>query len=251
MPLKIIYEDENFIAVNKPAGIAVHPDRNHRKSTLIQEIIKKYPEIKNVGDDPVIRPGIMHRLDKDTSGILIIAKNQKAFDFFKKEFQGRKIKKTYIALVRGKLGKKIGEKGIIDLAIARSAKTPILRTAIGKIKGEKKEAVTKYKVMGHLEISGKIFTLVEAYPLTGRTHQIRVHFKAVGHPVVCDKFYSGKEVFCPESLKRHFLHAYSLEFVDMKGTGLRIEADLPDDLENVLKKSCKIKTNVIQNMNND
>jgi 23S rRNA pseudouridine1911/1915/1917 synthase len=236
MFLEFIYEDEDFIAVNKPAGVAVHPDGTYKNGTLVQEIIKKYPEIKNVGDDLVNRPGIVHRIDKDTSGILLVAKTQKAFYFFKEAFQKRKIKKTYVVLVLEKLGKRIGEKGVVDLAIARSAKTPILRTARGKTRGKLKDAVTEYEVMRYFNDFGKDFTLLKAYPKTGRTHQIRAHFKAIGHSVVCDKLYGGRKFICPGNLKRQFLHAYSLEFKDMKGARLILEAELPEDLQSVLEK---------------
>lgn len=249
--VEIIYQDKDIIAVNKPAGIVVHPDEYYKSGTLIQLLAEKFPEIKNVGDTPS-RPGVVHRLDKDTSGILLVARNNKAFEYLKKQFaaaaesfgglqQERKIRKTYLALVWGKLGKKVGEKGIINLPIARSAKTPILRVARGKTRGELKEAATEYKIIKYLSDTTypinpkKKFTFVKVYPKTGRTHQIRTHFKAVGNPVLCDKLYAQK-LECPFGLTRHFLHAYSLEFTTPSGTGLRLEAELPDDLKNFLNK---------------
>ena len=235
--LKIIYEDNDIIVVNKPAGVNVHSDSHHLFGTLIQEIVKNFPEIKNVVDDQ-IRPGVVHRLDKETSGVLIIARNQKSFEYLKKQFQERKIKKTYLALIYGKLGKRAGERGVIDLPIARSEKTPILRVARGKTRGELKEALTEYKIVKYFYNLGNPipdFTLVEVYPKTGRTHQIRAHFKAIGHPVVCDKLYSPKNS-CPNDLNRHFLHAYSLEFNLPSGSRIKLEAELPDDLRKVLQK---------------
>jgi 23S rRNA pseudouridine1911/1915/1917 synthase len=222
--MNIIYENKDVLVVNKPAGITVHPDQAHKTGTLIQEISKIHPEIKNVGEDKT-RPGIVHRLDKDTSGILIIAKNQPTFEYLKRQFAERKIKKTYIALVIGLLKQK---SGIINVPIGRS-KSPLRRLASPKARGKLREAVTEYKILENL----KGYTLVEAYPLTGRTHQIRVHFKAIGHAVVCDKLYSKKPI-CPFGLNRQFLHAFSLELVLPDGSRSRFEADLPDDLKKVL-----------------
>jgi len=160
-------------------------------------------------------------------------------NLYKKGFLKReKIKKTYLALIYGKLGKRAGERGVIDLPIARSEKTPILRVARGKTRGELKEALTEYKIVKYFYKLGNPipdFTLVEVYPKTGRTHQIRAHFKAIGHPVVCDKLYSPKNS-CPNDLNRHFLHAYSLEFNLPSGSRIKLEAELPDDLRKVLQK---------------
>ncbi len=225
--ISVIYEDENILVINKSAGMPVHPDATHKSGTLIQEILKTHPEIKNVGDEPEIRPGIVHRLDKDTSGVLIVAKNQPAFKFLKKQFQERKVKKTYLALVVGELKNKTG---VINLPIGRS-KTPLRRLASEKALGKLREALTEYKVLESFE---KKYTLVEVYPKTGRTHQIRAHFKAIGHPLVCDKLYA-KKPFCLFGLSRHFLHAFSLELTLPDESRSRFEADLPDDLKQVLK----------------
>jgi 23S rRNA pseudouridine1911/1915/1917 synthase len=209
----IIYEDENILAVNKPAGFLVHPAREgiSKPPTLVDRLIKNYPEIKNVGEDQM-RPGIVHRLDKDTSGILIIAKNQSAFEFLKKQFQERKIKKTYIALVKGRVKNK---KGIIDSPVKRYAKT--------------RDALTEYKVLKRFQN----YTLLEVLPKTGRTHQIRIHLKTIKHPVVCDKLYT-KKPDCPFDLKRHFLHALSLELTLPNGSRIKLEAGLPEDLQLIL-----------------
>jgi 23S rRNA pseudouridine1911/1915/1917 synthase len=226
--IKIIYEDENILAVNKPAGLLVHgPD------SLVDWLIEKYPDIKKVGEDPE-RPGIVHRLDKDTSGVLLIAKNQGSFEYLKKQFQDRKIKKKYIALVDGRMR---GESGIINLPIAKS-KSDFRKRAVGeKTIGKEREAMTEYKVIKKFEN----FTLTEACPKTGRTHQIRVHMKAIGHPVVCDKLYGPKNKKCPFDLTRQFLHANTLEFSlpaspsgGPDGSRINLEADLPNDLQKVL-----------------
>ncbi len=258
----IIYEDKNVLVVNKPAGLivhAVHQTRTDLKKiprsvlgepTLVDWLVKHYPEVKNVGDEPEIRPGIVHRLDKDTSGIMIIAKNQPTFEYLKKQFQERKVKKTYICLVVGALK---NQKGVIDLPIGRNKSSPVKRLASSKARGKLREALTEYKVLesfpeteARFQNSPKpgfgfgAYTLVEAYPKTGRTHQIRVHFKAIGYPIVCDKLYS-KNPICPFGLSRQFLHAYSLELNMPDGSRSRFEADLPDDLEKVLKELREIK----------
>lgn len=236
--LKIIYEDDDILAVNKPAGINVHPDEHHKENTLIQIISQKYPQILEVGDDPKKRPGVVHRLDRDTSGVLILAKSEKSFEYLKNLFKNQLIKKTYIALVSGKLGKEKGERGVVDKPIARSARNPILRTARGKIRGELKSAITEYKILDYFKLPSvkeRYFTLVEVYPKTGRTHQIRAHFKALGAPVTGDKLYGGKSAKI-ERLVRQFLHAASLEFTLPSGGRIKLEADLPDDLKSFLEK---------------
>ncbi len=230
----IIFEDKDLLVVNKSAGISVHPDQNHQSGTLIQEILKTHPEIKNVGDPSTssgqvsqFRPGIVHRLDKDTSGVMIIAKNNPAFEYLKNQFQNHKIKKTYLALVIGSLKNKTG---IIDLPIGRSRQSPLRRLASPKARGTLREAVTEYKVLEKF----RDYTLLEVTPLTGRTHQIRVHFKAIGHPLACDKLYT-KNPQCPFGLSRHFLHANTIELTLPDNSRSRFEADIPDDLEKVLE----------------
>jgi len=219
---KIIYEDENILAVNKPTGLLVHGE----SPNLVDWLIEKYPEIKKIGEDSD-RPGIVHRLDKDTSGILLVAKNQKTFEYLKKQFQDRKIKKKYIALVDGKLKT---ESGIINLPIAKS-KRDFRKKAVGeKIIGKEREAMTEYKVIKKFPD----YTLIEAFPKTGRTHQIRVHLKAIGHSVVCDKLYGPKNKKCPFGLTRQFLHANTLEFSLPDGSRINLEADLPSDLQKAL-----------------
>ncbi|MCH7882906.1 RluA family pseudouridine synthase [Patescibacteria group bacterium] len=231
MILRIIYEDEDIVVVNKPPGVVVHPDAHHKSGSLIQELIEKYPELKNVGEDPV-RPGIVHRLDKDTSGLLLITRNQNSFRYFKEVFQKRRIKKNYLVLVIGRVK---NDKGKIDFPIGRSRKSPLRRVSGKGLRGKTREAVTEYHVLERF----KDYTLVEAVPVTGRTHQIRSHFAAIGHPVVCDRIYSGKRfrqpADCPAELARQFLHAWKLEFITLSGAKLGLEADPPEDLERVLE----------------
>ncbi len=227
MTFHIIYEDRDFLAINKPPGIVVHPDQKHKSGTLIQEILKKYPEIQSIGEDPA-RPGLVHRLDKDTSGILLVAKNQKTFQYFKEAFQNNRVKKTYLVLLVGRIKNKEGR---IDLPIGRSKKSPMRRIAGKGGSGKIRNAETQYKVLKYLDG----FSFCEARPLTGRTHQIRAHFAAIGHPTVCDKIYSGKRFICPSGLARQFLHAYKLEFVSPSGAKIILESGLPDDLNRVLE----------------
>ena len=236
MRLNIVYEDKNFLVLNKPAGVVVHPDKNHAQNTLVQEIVKEYPEIRKVGED-LTRPGIVHRLDKDTSGILVVARNQETFDYLKSIFQKREIKKTYLVLVSGVIK---NDNGVIDLPIGRSRKDSRRRIAGKGASGKLREAVTEYKVVKRFSD----FTFLEARPLTGRTHQIRAHFAAISRPVACDKIYGGKnlrhppfmaEADCPAGLVRQFLHAWKLEFVSSSGARMSFEADLPKDLGEVLR----------------
>ncbi|MBI5045526.1 MAG: RluA family pseudouridine synthase [Candidatus Niyogibacteria bacterium] len=229
----IVYEDRDVVVINKPAGIVVHPDATHKNETMVDALLELHPEIKTVGDDPT-RPGIVHRLDKDTSGVLIVAKNQAAFDHLKKEFQERRAIKNYITLAVGSLKQTQGE---INLPIGRGYKTPTQRVAIQahlpagrQVRGQIREALTYYKVLERFPE----FTLMQITPKTGRTHQIRTHLKAIGHPVACDKLYGGKLFICPMGLTRQFLHAASLELTLPSGSRIKLEADLPDDLMNTL-----------------
>src|SRR3989344_339529 len=206
IPLNIIYEDDAVVVLNKQAGISVHPSINEPRGTLSDALVAKYPEIKAVGDDPM-RPGIVHRLDKDTSGLLIIAKNQKAFEFLKKEWQERRVIKKYLALVWGRPK----EKGEIISELARSPKDFRKRIVVNPGKNKNKElkgklAITEYKVVRKYAN----FSLVEVYPKTGRMHQIRVHMASIGNPVAGDKIY-GKNKKAPEGLTRQFLHAFYLK----------------------------------------
>jgi len=241
--LEILYEDDEVAVVNKPAGIAVHPPaHNLEERALVSDLIARWPEIGNVGDNP-LRPGIVHRLDKETSGILVVAKNQKAFEYLKKQFQERKVAKTYIALVIGKMPRRDGE---IRFAIGRSKKfgkfaarhMPPARIQSGQNNKPTREALTRWKVVKEYRgAEGEALALLEIKPETGRTHQIRVHLAAIGHPVVGDKLYGGKSAKkYRELLGRQFLHASSIEFVLPSGGRIKIEADLPQELEDFLSK---------------
>ena len=234
MRISIIYEDENIVAINKPAGLVVHADGKTDEPTIVDWVLENYPEIAGVGEDLVLsdgkiikRPGIVHRLDRDTSGILLIAKSQEAFLNLKNQLQNRKIQKTYQAFVYGRVK---NDEGIIDRPIGRSKKDFRRWTAQRDIRGRERGAVTEYKV---LERSNE-YSLVAAYPKTGRTHQIRVHFKAINYPIVCDKLYAPKRE-CGLGFERLALHAYAIEFDLINGEKLKLKAELPEDFEKALK----------------
>ena len=224
MEPKIIYETKDFLIINKPAGLLVHRAANLEEKTLIDWLLKNHPEVKGVGDDPENRPGIVHRLDKDTSGILVIAKNQESFDYLKKLFQKKEAKTTYLALVWGRV---LPESGTINKPIGLKAGTVKRTTMLKRVKMVK-EAITTYGVKKYFND----FTFLEVAPLTGRTHQIRVHLASIGHPVVGDKLYGNKKI--PEGLDRQFLHAESIEFTTQEKERIKVAADLPDDLKNFL-----------------
>jgi len=242
--LQIIYEDENLIALNKPAGILVHRTKKSspNEETLIDLVLKKYPEIKNVGDEPKIRPGIVHRLDKDTSGILIIARNQKAFNYLKNLFQNHQIKKTYLALVYGKMPKR----GLFSQPIGLKSGS-IKRAVFGKKLKMLKPAFTEYQTLKIFEKDGQFFSLVQLMPKTGRTHQLRIHLAANGYPIVGDKLYSQKTN--PWNLNRPFLCATSIEFSlppknfqkETASRRLKLEVELPLELKKILNE-LKIKS---------
>jgi len=230
--LNIIYQDKDIIVIDKSAGLTVHPINPEQNDTLINGLIAYYPEIKNVGDPSTssgqvnLRPGIVHRLDKDTSGLMVVAKNNSAFKCLKKQFQQRKVVKKYLALVVGKVKDK---KGTITKAISRDKKNNKKRSAL--LDEKSKNAWTEYKILKNF----KDYTILEVSPKTGRTHQIRVHLTSIGHPLAGDKQYKFKRQPCPVNLKRQFLHAYYLKFQLPDGKIIEFKSELPKDLSAVLK----------------
>lgn len=233
--IEILYEDGNILALNKPAGLVVHYDGKTKEETLTDCLLKKYPEIENVGEPiklstgkEIKKSGIVHRLDRETSGVILVAKNQKSFEFLKTQFQNREIVKKYHAFVYGNFKE---NKGVIDSPIGRSKKDFRLRSAQKDARGKVREALTEYVV---LKKSPEV-SFVEALPKTGRTHQIRVHFKFIHHPVVCDSLYAStmKPLL---GFKRLALHAFQIEFKNLSGEVIRAEANYPEDFENALKE---------------
>ena len=219
----IIYEDENVLALNKPAGLLVHAD-GQGGETFVDWLRVNVPEVAGVGDKPEERPGIVHRLDRDTSGVILVARNQAYFLYLKQLFQSRAIKKTYIALVYGVPRER---QGIIDSPISLKPGTTKRTVHGGKMT---KPAVTEYSVLRDL---GK-YALLEVRPKTGRTHQIRVHLASIGHPIVGDRLYGPKrpQVEAP----RQMLHAGSLELELRPGHRIRLQADPPEDFQELLQK---------------
>ena len=223
IPVPVIYEDKDIIVVNKPKGMVVHPANGNPDGTLVNAILAMCKgSLSGIGGE--IRPGIVHRLDKDTSGLLIVAKNDEAHIKMSKQIQDRKVEKRYIALVRGNVP---DDEATIDMPIARS-KVDRKKMAVDK---NGKEAVTHFKV---LKRYGN-YTLLEIKIDTGRTHQIRVHMSYIGYPVVGDSVYSsGKNEFGVEG---QMLHARYLKFKHpITGKELNLEAPLPEDFEKIIKQ---------------
>lgn len=262
MKIKILYEDSNILAIDKPSSISVHSDGRTREKTISDWFLKIYPKAKNVGESIFVggkeikKPGIVHRLDKETSGVLLLAKNQKSYEFLKSQFKNREIKKTYHAIVSGFVK---NDHDTINKPIGRSPKDFRRHLAGRGVRGELREAITEYKVLKRFQDScarnfssctqhplrGETlgdknfvhthpFTYLEIHPKTGRTHQIRVHMKFINHPIVCDSLYNP-EGSCPKSLKRLALHAKSIEFKNLKGKTIKIESPLPKEFEKVVK----------------
>ncbi len=233
---KVLYEDSDFLAVEKPAGMLVHPlDSEESEGTLSGWVSERYPEVRGVGDVPLLRPGIIHRLDRDTSGVVLVARNRASFQYFKDAFANRKIEKTYLALVWGVV---VPKRGVIRKPIALKSGT-VKRATRGKKVKLVKDAETRYQTVHTLEFKGAAATLLALQPVTGRTHQLRVHLASIGHPVVGDTLYGGRgrhELLGELGLGRHFLHAESLEFTAPSGERLKISAALPQDLERALNQ---------------
>lgn len=226
MTIPIIYEDERMFAVNKPAGLSVHKTHaDDPNETLADILVGERPYLKDVGEDP-LRPGIVHRLDRDTSGVMVIAKDQRAFNTLKQQFQERTVKKEYLALVYGKPTKNTGA---IDMPLGK-----VGTRQTTQLKGKRELTVREARTEYEIEETFSGFTLLRVRPLTGRTHQIRVHLKAMGHPVVGDIEYSPKNSPRPSGLDRMFLHAAQLEITSPDGPRLTLEAELPKSLQKVL-----------------
>lgn len=240
--MEIIFETKDLLVVNKPAGLVVHGDGRTDESTVVDWLLQNYPETKGVGEPMVIsvngkqievdRSGIVHRLDRDTSGCLVLAKTQSGFEYLKKQFQDKNMQKTYQAFVYGQ--PKEGS-GTVDAAIGRSPKDFRRWSAQPGARGNKREAITHWKVLNRFEEAGQRYSYIEFKPVTGRTHQIRVHAKYMHHPIVSDSLYAGK-LDPALNFDRQALHAYKIAFNDMDGQEIAVTAPWPKDFKKVLDK---------------
>ncbi|MFA6526633.1 MAG: RluA family pseudouridine synthase [Candidatus Buchananbacteria bacterium] len=226
--IKIINDTPDYLVIEKPAGLLVHPTDRGETNTLIDWVVSQYPELKNIGEDPR-RAAIVHRLDKEVSGLMVIPKTQVAFEYFKKLFKLRQIEKRYAALVYGEVKSDAGE---VNFPIGRSKDSEGLFAATPVESGIGKPAKTKFWVKTRY----KNFTLLEVEIMTGRTHQIRVHMKALGHPIVGDELYKIRGLRKKMDASRIFLHAASLSFTDLKGKEKKYEAKLPNELKEILSR---------------
>jgi 23S rRNA pseudouridine1911/1915/1917 synthase len=222
IPLGIVYEDQAMIVVNKPAGMVIHPAPGHRSGTLVNALLAHCPDL--AGDSGDARPGIVHRLDRDTSGLILVAKNEPIRRALQRQFKARQVHKVYVALLDGHLE---AAHGRIEAPLGRD---PRRRQRMAVVPGGR-EAITEYRLLA--SFAGGDYSLVEAEPKTGRTHQIRVHFASIGHPVVGDTVYGRRRTRLP--VPRQFLHAQRLGFTHpLTGQPLEFEAPLPIDLAAVL-----------------
>lgn len=244
----ILYEDADYLVVNKPAGLIVHPAHDPKEENLASLLITKYPEIKAVGDDP-LRPGIVHRLDKEVSGIMLVVRQQKAFNYFKKQFQARKIYKEYETIVHGKI---IKDEARIIFPITRSkaghkmAALPLPKKtdqtkATNREEGNEKARLNSKDAITDFQVEKKWphISLVKVHILTGRTHQIRVHLAAYGHPILGDNLYGTAKSIRKNTkmgLSRIFLFAKKLSFLDTHKEQKTFSVTRPEEIEKFLQQ---------------
>jgi 23S rRNA pseudouridine1911/1915/1917 synthase len=223
LDIKVIFENKDIVVIDKPPGLVVHPAPGYKGVTLVEGLLYKYKDIQDVGGSQV-RPGIVHRLDKDTSGVMLVAKTQGMFEHLKDSFATRKIKKEYVALVCGHVPSK---QGIIDSQIGKHPTDFRRMTTVNPT--NPKLSLTEYQVLEYLDG----YTLIMVKLHTGRTHQIRVHFSSLGFPLAGDTLYGKCRV---PGLERQFLHARKIEVQLPDGIWIEAESELPEDLNQVLSK---------------
>ncbi len=233
LDLRIIFEDIDLVVINKPAGLQVHGDGFHEAATVADWFLSKVPESKNVGEsqrlqngEVIMRPGIVHRLDRETSGVLILAKTQEAFEHLKAQFHDRHVQKEYRAFVYGTMKE---ERGTIDKKIGRSTRDYRLRSAEFGATGKLREAVTDWELIAQ---SGT-HAYLKLFPKTGRTHQLRVHLKAVGRPIVGDRLYAPEQLLQGDNLgiAGLSLHAHTLTLTLPSGEMETFTAPIPESFE--------------------
>jgi 23S rRNA pseudouridine1911/1915/1917 synthase len=229
IPLDIVHEDKDIIVINKPAGIVVHPAAGNLSGTLVNALLHHCSDLAGIGGS--IRPGVVHRLDKDTSGLIVFAKNDASHQNLAKQFKNREVKKTYLALVHGEMK---SDSGVIDAPLGRHPVHRKKMAVISSGSARKRDAVTCYRVVKRFYTKEGKYTLVELDLKTGRTHQIRVHLSYIRHPVVGDGTYSKiKDEF---GAPRQLLHASRLSFNHpVTGKHMEFRSDIPEDMEKVLR----------------
>lgn len=239
----ILLETPDVIVINKPSGLVVHGDGKHTESTVAEWFLEHYPASADVGETmeveykgemiAVPRAGIVHRLDRDTSGCLVLAKNQEAFEFLKQQFQNHTIKKKYVSIVYGWLR---DQRGIIDRAIGRSTSNIRAWTTSRNVRGESRDAITRFAVRKKFTYQDEKYAIVDLYPQTGRTHQLRVHLASLDHAIVGDPIYAGaKKSKLP--IARCALHAERISFKLPDGKDVEVTAPLPADMEGIITKA--------------
>jgi 23S rRNA pseudouridine1911/1915/1917 synthase len=224
IPLDIIFENDDLLIINKPAGMVVHPAAGHSTGTMVHAVLAHVKNLEGIGGEQ--RPGVVHRLDKDTSGLIVIAKNDRTLHWLQEQFKSRRVKKTYLALVDGLPPT---PQGRIEAPIGRDSVRRKQMAIQTLAKG--RDAVTEYRTLERFEKH----TLLEVHPLTGRTHQIRLHLAFIGCPIVGDKVYGNRKVSI--IVPRQFLHAARLEIIfPGEKVAKKFEANLPDELTKILKE---------------
>lgn len=251
MNLQVLFENNNLLIINKPSGLVVHPDGKTNEPTVVDWLLTYCPEIKGVGEDMILsnskgksieidRPGIVHRLDRDTSGCMVIAKTNESFHYLKEQFKRREVQKTYVALVFGSVK---NNEDIIDVPIGKSRKDFRMKLAGPHARGFLREAQTHYNVIARYEDEKHTdkqkqtlkYSLIELSPKTGRTHQIRVHLKYINYPIVSDPLYAGKRKPVL-GINRTALHAKAIRFLDIDKTPISVTCSLPQDIELALQQ---------------
>lgn len=238
----ILLETPTILVINKPAGLLVHPDGKHAKYSLVDWILKTHPDMAGIGEPLVMeykgeqitidRPGIVHRLDRETSGVMILAKNQETYEFLKRQFQNHTIQKEYLAIV----SEWINDRGIINSPIGRHPKDVRIWTTGRGVRGIVRSAITRYIPQKKiLDINKNKYTLISLFPETGRTHQLRVHMKSIHHPIIGDGLYAPKTVGTL-GFSRVALHARKITFQDIDGKKYTIEAPFPNDFKPILSE---------------
>lgn len=236
--MKIIFENDSYLVIDKPAGVLVHPTAAGEKNTLVDFLVEKYSSFKNQAWLEIERAGIVHRLDKDTSGLIVLAKNPETLEKLQTLFKNREVKKNYQALVVGHTP----DKGKIDIPIVRDLQKDMMKTQLTEYsfsRGTAREAVTEYKTIARYRFKKQDLSLIEVSPQTGRMHQIRVHMKYEGYPLMGDQMYfnkPAKRLSKELGISRQFLHAVKLEIDNQV-----FKSELADDLKSILNKLKKVE----------